>query len=52
MATTTLLLGIMTVALIGVTCHAWHLGNEQRDVVLLGVFSALCGAGTAFTAIH
>ncbi len=51
MDTSTLLLGILTLCLAGVTCHAWHLGNEKRDVVLLGVFSALMGAGTAVAAI-
>ena len=34
-----------------VTFHAWRLGNEKRDVALLGVFSGLCGAGTAVAAI-
>ena len=51
MNTITLLLAILTVTLVGVTFHAWRLGNEQRDVALLGVFSALCGAGTAATVI-
>jgi hypothetical protein len=51
MDTSTLLFAIMTICLAGVTFHAWRLGNEKRDVVLLGVFSALMGAGTAVAAI-
>ncbi len=47
----TLLLSIMTLCLIGVTFHAKRLGNEKRDVVLLGVFSGLLGAGTAVSAV-
>lgn len=50
MNTASLLFAILTVCLIGVTFHAWHLGNEKRDVALLGVFSGLMGAGTALTA--
>lgn len=45
MDTSTLLFAILTICLVGVTFHAWRLGNEKRDVVLLGVFSALMGAG-------
>ena len=51
MDTSTLLLAILTLCLAGVTFHAWRLGNEKRDVVLLGVFSGLLGAGTAVAAI-
>ncbi|MEK8052611.1 hypothetical protein AACH10_20345 [Ideonella sp. DXS22W] len=51
MDTGTLLLGILTLCLAGVTFHAWHLGNEKRDVVLLGVFSALMGAVSAAVAV-
>lgn len=51
MDTSTLLLGVLTATLAGVTFHAWRLGNEKRDVVLLGVFSGLCGVGTVVTAI-
>ena len=50
MDTSTLLLGILTICLVGVTFHAWRLGNEKRDVVLLGVSSALMGTGTAVAA--
>lgn len=39
----------MTVILAGVTFHAWRLGNERRDVALLGTFCALCGVVTAAT---
>jgi hypothetical protein len=49
--TSTLLLTILTACLVGVTFHAWRLGNEKRDVVLLGVFSGLMGAGAAVTAV-
>ena len=51
MDTSTILLAILTLCLVGVTFHAQRLGNEKRDVVLLGVFSGLMGAGTAVTAI-
>jgi len=51
MDTSTLLFAVMTFCLVGVTFQAWRLGNEKRDVVLLGVFSALLGTGTAVTAI-
>lgn len=49
METDTLLAAIMTVTLAGVAFQAWRQGNEKRDVALLGVFSALCGVGTAAT---
>jgi hypothetical protein len=51
MDTRTLLFVTLTLCMVGVTFHAWRLGNEKRDVVLLGVFSALLGAGTAVAAI-
>lgn len=51
MDTSTLLFAILTATLAGVTFHAWRLGNEKRDVALLGVFSGLCGVGTAVAAI-
>lgn len=47
----TLLLAVMTASLVGITLHAWRLGNEKRDVALLGVFAGLCGAGTALRAV-
>lgn len=46
----TLLLAIMTVTLSAVTFHAWRLGNEKRDVALIGAVGGLCGVGTAFAA--
>ena len=51
METSVLLLAIMTVTLIGVAFHAWRIGNERRDVALLGVFAGLFGAGTAVAAV-
>jgi hypothetical protein len=51
MDTSTLLFAILTLCLVGVTLRAWRLGNEKRDVVLLGVFSGLMGAGAAASAI-
>lgn len=51
MDTSTLLFAILTATLVGVTIHAWRLGNEKRDVALLGAFSGLCGVGTAVTVI-
>jgi hypothetical protein len=47
MDTVTTILVVLTVTLAGVTWHAWRLGNERRDVALLGTFATLCGAGTA-----
>ena len=51
MDTSVLILGVMTITMLAVTVHAWRLGNEKRDVALLGVCSALCGMGTVVTAI-
>ena len=51
MDTITLVFAVMTLCLAGVAFHAWRLGNEKRDVVLIGVFCSLMGAGTAVTAI-
>ena len=51
MDTTTLVFAILTATLAAVTFHAWRLGNEKRDVALLGVFGGLCGVGTVVTAI-
>jgi uncharacterized membrane protein YadS len=50
MDNTTLLLALMTACLLGVTIHAWRIGNEKRDVVLLGATAAVCGIGTAIAA--
>ncbi len=46
-----ILFAIMTATMFAVTFHAWRLGNEKRDVVLLGAVGGLCGVGTAFAAI-
>ncbi|MGN6825911.1 hypothetical protein [Paucibacter sp. M5-1] len=51
MDTSTILFAILTPCLVGVTLQAWRLGNEKRDIALLGVFSALMGMGTAVAAI-
>jgi len=51
METAFLLLAIMTVALTGVTYHAWRIGNEKRDIALLAVFAGLFAAGTAVAAV-
>jgi len=51
MDNSTLLFAILTICLVGVTFHAWRLGNEKRDVALLGVFSGLMGVGTAVSAL-
>ena len=47
MDTAALLLAIMTATMFAVTFHAWRLGNEKRDVALLGAIAGLCGVGTA-----
>ena len=44
-------LGLMTATLFAVTFHAWRLGNDKRDVALLGAIGGLCGVGTAVAAI-
>ena len=51
MDTSTLLFAILTLCLVGVTFHAWRLGNEKRDVALLGVLSGLLGVGTVVTTV-
>ena len=51
MDTVALVLAVMTAAMLAVTFHAWRLGNEKRDVVLLGAVGGLCGVGTAVAAI-
>ena len=51
MDTSTILFAVLTATLVGVTFHAWRLGNEKRDLALLGVFGGLMGAGTALTSI-
>lgn len=51
MDTATLLFAIMTATLAGVALHAWRLGNEKRDVALLGACSGLCGVGAAVAAV-
>jgi uncharacterized membrane protein YadS len=51
MDTAVFILAIMTATLFAVTFHAWRLGNEKRDVALLGVVAGLCGVGTAVAAI-
>ncbi|MEY4754850.1 MAG: hypothetical protein RJA44_2525 [Pseudomonadota bacterium] len=51
MATSTLLFAILTATLVAVTFHAWRLGNEKRDVALLGAFSGVLALGTVVTTI-
>ena len=46
-----LFLLIMTVTITAVTFHAWHIGNEKRDVVLLGAIGSLFGVGTIAAAV-
>lgn len=43
----TLLLGTFALTLLVVTLHAWRLGNEKRDVALLGALAGLSGFGAA-----
>ncbi|WP_346825044.1 hypothetical protein ACEN2Y_00645 (plasmid) [Ralstonia solanacearum] len=47
----TLFFAILTTTLAVVTVHAWRLGNEMRDVALLGLFGGLCGVGIVATVI-
>jgi len=51
MDTTVLLHGVMTATMLGVAAHARRLGNEKRDVALLGAVGGLCGVGSAAAAI-
>ncbi len=51
MDTITTSLAILSAALAVVAFQAWRLGNEKRDVALLGAFSGLFGVGTAVSAI-
>jgi len=50
MPTSTLLFLVLTVTLAGVAIYAWRIGNERRDVALLGSLSALCGTGALVAA--
>lgn len=50
MDTVTTILAVLSLTLAGVTWHAWRLGNERRDVTLLGVIAAACSLGTAVAA--
>jgi hypothetical protein len=51
MDNTTLALATLAITQAGVSLHAWRLGNEKRDVALLGAMSALCGVGTIASAV-
>ena len=51
MDTVVLVLAVMTATMFAVTFHTWRLGNEKRDVALLGAVGGLCGVGTAVAAI-
>ncbi len=50
MNTTTLIFAVLTAALAAVAIQAFRIGNEKRDVALLGAFSGLCGLATAVSA--
>lgn len=41
---------ILAVGLLGATLHAWRLGNDRRDVGLLGAVTGFAGAGAAAAA--
>jgi hypothetical protein len=47
----TLILGISALILLYATVQAKRLGNEKRDIALLGACCGLCGVGTAATAV-
>ena len=51
MDTAVLLLAVVTATMFAVTFQAWRLGNEKRDVALLGAVGGLCSVGTAVAAI-
>jgi uncharacterized membrane protein YadS len=50
MDTFTLIFAALTATLAAVAFMAWRLGNEKRDIALIGVFGGLCGAGAAVSA--
>lgn len=50
MDTFTHILTALALVLVGVTLHAWRLGNERRDVALLGAIALACGLGAATAA--
>jgi hypothetical protein len=41
----------LAVTMLGVTWHALRIGNERRDVVMLGVIAGLLGAGSVAAAV-
>lgn len=47
----TLALSIGTLVLLVTAYQSWRLGNEERDVALLGIFAGLCGSGAAMSAV-
>ena len=47
----TLFLAAMTITFGLVSLHAWRLGNERRDVALLGTFAGAFGVGAAIAAL-
>jgi uncharacterized membrane protein YoaT (DUF817 family) len=50
MDTTFWVLLSLAVTMFGVTWHAHRLGNERRDVALLGAIAGLLGAGSVAAA--
>ena len=51
MDTNTLFLGLMAAAMVCVTSQARRIGNEKRDVAVLGAAGLLCGVGAVVSAI-
>jgi hypothetical protein len=51
MDTTFWLLLALALTMVGVTWHAHRIGNEPRDVKLLGAIAALLCTGTAVAAL-
>ena len=51
MDTSILPLAIITATMVAVTFNAWRIGNEKRDVALLGAIGGLCGVGTVAAAV-
>jgi hypothetical protein len=45
------ILATLAATMLGVTWHAHRIGNERRDVVLLGIFAGLLGAGSVAAAV-
>lgn len=42
---------VLAVGLLGATLHAWRIGNDRRDLGLLGAVTGFAGAGAVAAAL-